>query len=273
MILFGVLYILSINAISIVIILIIIISKFYNITAISDFALYLLFLLIPVYILKDIRLKKLEIEQKNISEYEIPENFKSIIKTKPKNIKESYEAIDCLANNIDKFQKYDEDSINKLNERLALVQDKFLEKYNEVNQLYEKYLAETEKNKELYKFSELISGTKDLNKVYEFTAQKLFEDFTCRCAFILSIENKVFKLKVNKGTISDETVRNLEISNILAPILNEGKPVILQREYFEKLNYMINDVKEPIYNLICIPLITKNDSRAFGAIGIINNIN
>lgn len=262
-----------INILAVVTILILIVSTILNLTLISNIALSFLVLLIPVYILKDTRLKQLEAERRFIDEYQIPEIFKNIIENKPKTIKESYEVINKLAENIDKLQKYDDLSIQKLNERLALIQDKFLEKYNELNQLYEKYLDEVEKNKELYKFSDIISGTKNINKLYALTAQKLFEDFTCKCAFVLSIENKVFKLKVNKGSMTDETLRNLEISSILEPVLNQGKPVILHREDLERSNYKINGIKEPIYNLICIPLITKNDSRAFGAIGVINNIN
>ena len=260
-----------INILSAVIICVFLIAKAFEFNLIADISLFFLFLLIPIYILKDTRLKKLEAERKFINEYKIPTIFKDII-DKPKNVREAYDAIDKLSINIGHLQSCSNESIKKLNDRLALVEDKFIEKYNEVNQLYEKYLTETEKNKELYKFSELISGTKDLNKVYELTAQKLFEDFACRCAFILSIENKVFKLKVNKGSMTDEVIRSLEISDTLAPVLNEGKPVILHRYDLEKSNYLINDLKEPIYNLICIPLITKNDSRAFGAIGVINTI-
>ena len=240
-----------INILAVVTILILIVSTILNLTLISNIALSFLVLLIPVYILKDTRLKQLEAERRFIDEYQIPEIFKNIIENKPTTIKESYEVINKLAENIDKLQKYDDLSIQKLNERLALIQDKFLEKYNELNQLYEKYLDEVEKNKELYKFSDIISGTKNINKLYALTAQKLFEDFTCKCAFVLSIENKVFKLKVNKGSITDETLRNLEISSILEPVLNQGKPVILHREDLEKSNYKINGIKEPIYNLIC----------------------
>ena len=114
-----------INILAVVTILILIVSTILNLTLISNIALSFLVLLIPVYILKDTRLKQLEAERRFIDEYQIPEIFKNIIENKPKTIKESYEVINKLAENIDKLQKYDDLSIQKLNERLALIQDKF----------------------------------------------------------------------------------------------------------------------------------------------------
>lgn len=133
--------------------------------------------------------------------------------------------------------------------------------------LQDKYDKEINKNIFIHEIAGIISENQKINSLYDAITKKLAEEYSCECAFIMTIEKGVFKLKNTSGTIKEETLRALEISGLIDG-LKEGSSVSIGSDHAERLSSVASS--DAIKNILCVPLKTKKSSKPFGVAGLMN---
>lgn len=161
------------------------------------------------------------------------------------------------------------DERTELSEKVSALSEEADSKQKEGDMMRTRYVSEVNNSRLFHEIADIISGTQKISDIYSLLTEKLLEEYSVDCAFILSIEKGVFKLKCNRGSISDETVRALEISGLLDPV-KSGESVMLGRADSERIMSSTPGSGQTIFSVLCHPMKTKISSKPFGAIGLLN---
>ncbi len=156
----------------------------------------------------------------------------------PRNIDEAYAAMRTQAEELEKFKK----------------------SYND----------ERQKNNTIREIAHEISVQKDISELFRVVLERLRAEFSCHCAFVMNIENGVLKLKYSDGVVTDMTLKVLELSGLMEPLLKKGVAVRLGEKDKDLILQAMAGSHDRINNLLCVPMKTQNDASAFGLIGLAN---
>lgn len=141
---------------------------------------------------------------------------------------------------------------------------------DELGKVQKAYSDERQKNNTIREIAHQISVQKDIPSLYRFILARLRAEFNSHGAFIMSLENGVVKLQHSDGSLTDMTLRFLEMSGLLDPLIKEGNTIRLGRDDNELIMQAMLGSHDKINNLLCVPLKTQSDDQPFAIIGLAN---
>lgn len=236
-------------------------------------------LFLTFYIIKSLSLRKEFITYRDRELIKIPESVKlnspsrKLLETKPENVNDAYSVINSLTMELGDLYAKKAEEAEAYAAELSKKNELLMEKTREAEQLLEKHIQEININNTLYEFAEIVSGTRSIPKLYAELTDKLKSEFQCESVFILTIDNEdeEFKLKIKKGSVTNATIRNIELSGLLDGMKTSYQSVRLGQADGDKLLQLLKGDSNLIRNILCVPLGTKSDSKPIGVIGLINS--